>query len=73
MNTCNFRLRDSVVFCCSVPLIHYWMSSIDGNWPSSSSNIFWFELASFQFNHHIAAEVQVVDQYVNVEVIATYI
>ena len=37
------------------------------------SGILRFEFAGFQFDHHIAAEVQVVEQQVNVKIITAHV
>ena len=37
------------------------------------SGILRFEFASFQFDHHIAAEVQVVEQQINVKIVTAYV
>lgn len=37
------------------------------------SGVLRFELTGFQFNHHIAAEIEVVKQQVDIEIITAYI
>ena len=37
------------------------------------SGVFRFELTGFQLNHHIAAEIEIVKQQVDIEIIAAHI